>query len=182
MFDFGELKKKVGEVEEWLKREMSSIRTGRANATILDNVKVEAYGAKMSIQELANVSVADSRSLVIAPWDANIAKDIEKAILTSNLGLSVNIGDQGIRIIFPELTSERREGLLKLAKQKLEEARISLRGLRDKTWDEIQKKEKDKEISEDNRFRLKDEMQKIVNGANEKLGEDYERKEKEIKS
>ena len=182
MFNFDELKKKSGEVEEWLKKELSGIRTGRANAAILDNVKVDAYGSKMSIQELANVSVSDAKSLTIAPWDASIGKEIEKAIIASNLGLSVNISDKGLRVVFPELTSERRESLLKVAKQKSEEARISLRGLRDKTWEEIQEKEKEGGMGEDDKFRFKNDMQKIIDEANKKLDGDYERKKTEITS
>ncbi|MEK9185153.1 MAG: ribosome-recycling factor, partial [Patescibacteria group bacterium] len=110
----------------------------------------------------------------------NQTKIIEKAIISSNLGLSVNVDDRGLRIIFPELTSERREQLAKVAKQKLEEARVTLRTLRDKTWEEIQTKEKKGGMGEDDKFRLKNDMQKMVDETNKKLEELFNRKADEI--
>ncbi len=180
-FNFTNLKEKTGEVEEWLSKELSSIRTGRATPVILDSVLVEAYGSRMSIRELANISIEGEKTIRIAPWDASMSKAIEKAIVASNLGLSVAVDDKGLRIIFPELTGERREQLIKLLKQKLEEARTSVRQIREKTWDEIQNKEKEGGMSEDEKFRHKDEMQKYIDEANSKLEEIVFRKEKEIK-
>lgn len=180
MFDFTELKEKAKSVEDWLHKELSVIRTGRATPIVLDSILVDAYGSKMSIKELGTITVEDSRSVRIEPWDATLLKSIEKAIITSNLGLSVAPFERGLRLIFPELTAERRSQLVKVVGQKLEEARISLRGLRDKTWSEIQEKEKKGGMGEDDKFRFKDEMQKIIDDTNKKLEEMTAKKEIEI--
>ena len=182
MFDFGEFKNKITDLESWLQKELATIRTGRATPVILDSVLVEAYGAKMPIREIANVIVEDARSIKVEPWDVSLGKNIEKAITSSNLGLSLSPYDKGVRVIFPELTSDRREQLVKVVKQKLEEARITLRGYRDKTWNDIQAAEKQGGMGEDDKFRLKEEMQKLVDEANRKLDQMAEMKEKEIKS
>src|SRR6185312_12426247 len=115
-----------------------------------------------------------------APWDMGQAKEIEKAIMQANLGLSVGMDEKGVRVFFPELTAERRAGMVKLAKERVEEMRIALRGVRDEVWNDIQKQEKDGKMSEDDKFRAKDEMQKRVDAANKKFDEALERKEKEI--
>lgn len=182
MFDFGELKEKSREVESWLAKEFSVIRTGRAAPAILDFLQIEAYGSKMSIKELANLIVEDAKTIRIEPWDASVGKNIEKAIVSSNLGLSTAPFEKGLRIIFPELTSERREQFIKVVKQKLEEAKVSLRGLRDKTWKAIEEKEKGGSMGEDDKFRLKDEMQKIIDESGRKLEEIAAKKEAEIKT
>lgn len=181
MFNFTELKIGIKGVEEWLSEELSQIRTGRATPAILDSIQVDAYGSKMGLKELANVVVEDVRSIRVEPWDTSVGKGIEKAIITSNLGLSVSAFDKGVRIIFPELTAERREQLVKLTKQKLEEARVTLRGLRDKTWSDIQAKEKQGGMGEDDKFRLKDEMQSLIDESGKKLEEISERKVGEIR-
>jgi ribosome recycling factor len=181
MFDFTDLKTKSGEVEKWLAKELSSIRTGKATTLILDFVQVEAYGSKMAIKELANISIEDAKTIRIEPWDGAIGKSIEKAINSSNLGLSVASFEKGLRVIFPDLTSERREQFIKVARQKLEEAKVSLRALRDKTWKMIEEKEKTGGMGEDDKFRFKDEMQKIIDETNKKLEELTDRKEAEIK-
>lgn len=181
MFDFSELKTKSKDIENWLAREMSTIRTGRATLSILDFVQVEAYGGKMAIKELANMTIEDPKTVRIEPWDAAAGKNIENAITSSNLGLSVAPYEKGLRVIFPELTGERREQFMKAARQKLEEAKVSLRNLRDKTWKMIEEKEKSGGMGEDDKFRFKDEMQKIVDGAGKRLEEMTQRKEEEIK-
>jgi ribosome recycling factor len=182
MFDFGELKEKSKEVEVWLSKELSVIRTGRANSSILDFVQVEAYGSKMSIKELANITVEDAKSVRIEPWDMTVGKSIEKAISSSNLGLSVAPFDKGLRIIFPELTAERREQFIKVVKQQFEEAKVSLRNLRDKTWKAIEEKEKAGGMGEDDKFRLKEEMQKIIDASSKNMEVMAEKKEKEIRN
>ncbi len=182
MFDFSELKNKTKEVEEWLGKELSVIRTGRASSAILDFVQVEAYGSKMTIKELANITVEDARTIKIEPWDAGVGKSIEKAITSSNLGLSVAPFERGLLVIFPELTSERREQFAKVVKNQLEEARVSLRGLRDKTWKAIEEKEKQGGMGEDDKFRLKEEMQKIIDESGKRLEEMAVKKEAEIRS
>jgi ribosome recycling factor len=181
MFNFNNFKTKAAAVEEWLVKEMSFIRTGRALPSILDAVSVEAYGGRMAVKELASISVEDPRVIRVEPWDKTQTKAIEKGIQSANLGLSVNSDEKGLRVIFPELTSERREQVIKLAKNKLEESRITLRGLRDEVMKEIEAKEKEGGMGEDDKFRFKEELQKMVEALNTKLEEMFERKEKEIK-
>jgi len=182
MFDFSELKEKSKDIEKWLSKEMSVIRTGRATPAILDFVPVEAYGSKMAVKELANIIVEDAKTVRIEPWDLSIGKSIEKAINSSNLGLSVAPYEKGLRIIFPELTAERREQFVKVVRQKFEEAKISLRTLRDKAWKMIEEKEKSGGMGEDDKFRLKEEMQKIIDEVNKKMEASAGKKELEIKA
>lgn len=165
---------------EWLKREYSGLRTGRAAPAILDTVSVEAYGSKTHINALANINIEDSRTIRIVPWDASVAKALEAAIVQSNLGLSVAVDDRGLRVSFPMLTSERRTELAKVAKQKLEEARVRLRSERQKVLNDLDKKEKDGEMGEDDKNRGKTELQKLVDETNKKLEELTNKKEAEI--
>lgn len=182
LYDFSKLKNKAKEVEEWLKKEYTSVRTGMAAPALLDSVVVESYGSKMGIKELASVTIEDARSLRISPWDSSQATSIEKAISLANLGVSIRADEKGLRVLFPELTTERRASLVKVANNKLEEARISLRTARDEVWSEIQKKEREGEIGEDDKFRLKDEMQNIIDDMTKKLEMIAEKKYKEIMS
>ncbi len=179
-YNSNSFKQSLKETEEWLKREFTGIRTGRAAPAILDSIKVEAYGSDMPINQVANISIEDARMLRISPWDSSVTKSIEKAIMVSDLGLSVTVDDKGLRVIFPDLTSERRQTLIKIAKQKLEDAKVALRGEREKAIKEIDRMEKDKEISEDEKFRLKTDLQKILDDANKVLDEVFVKKEKEI--
>jgi ribosome recycling factor len=181
-YDFNPLKKKIKDVEEWLKREQMQIRTGRATPALLDNVKVESYGSMMNLNQVGSMSTEDPRTLRVSVWDTTQLKAVEKAIIAANLGVAVAVDDKGIRVSFPELTSERRVSLIKIAKEKLESARISLRKLRDETWDDIQKKEKDGGMGEDEKFRFKTEMEKLIQEGNKMLDEAATRKEKEIMS
>lgn len=179
-YNFAPFKQSLTSSEEWLKKEFAQLRTGRATPSILDGVLVESYGTRVPVNQVAGITVEDARSLRVVPWDMSQVKNIEKAITASNLGLSLAIDDKGLRAIFPELTSERRESLKRVAKAKLEEAKVAVRKERDKVWGDIQAKEKAKEIAEDDKFRLKNEMQKIVDDANKRLEEQYLRKEKEM--
>jgi ribosome recycling factor len=179
-YDFKPFEKRVKEIGERAGKELSGIRTGRAAPAILDAVLVESYGTRVPITQVATVAVEDARTIRITPWDMTNAKEIEKAITVANLGLSVGADEKGIRVAFPELTSERREQLLKLAKEKVEELRTELRAARDQVWSDIQKQEKDKTLTEDDKFRAKDEMQKRVDAANKTFDSALLRKEKEI--
>ena len=181
-YDFKAFEKRIGEIEERAGKELAGIRTGRAAPAILDGVLVESYGTRVPIMQIATVNVEDARTIRIAPWDSGHAKEIEKAITVANLGLSVGMDEKGVRVSFPELTSERRTQLLKLAKEKVEELRTELRVARDRVWSDIQKQEKDKLMAEDDKFRAKDEMQKRVDSTNKVFDAALERKEKEISS
>ncbi len=180
MYDFSQLKNKIEETKDWLKQEYQGIRTGRAAPALLDNIQVESYGTMMPLNQVANVGVEDARTLRVAPYDASQVKDIEKAVTEANLGVGISADSAGVRVTFPELTAERRDTLIKLAKDKLEEGRVSLRGARDDAWSEIQKKEQDGEMSEDEKFTNKEEMEKIIKEANDELDALLEKKEKEI--
>lgn len=175
-YDFREFKTGVEAVTEWLKKEYTGLRTGRAMPAILDSIQVEAYGSKMGINQLATVSIEDPRTLRVIPWDKDVASGIDRAIRESNLGLSVSMDSNGLRLSFPDLTAERRGMLIKLAKEKLEEARIKVRNERQKALNEITTND----AGEDEEKRLKNELQKLVDETNSKLEELNERKESEI--
>ncbi|MFH1030765.1 MAG: ribosome recycling factor [bacterium] len=167
-------------VVEHFKTEISSLKTGRATPLLVENILVESYGAKMPLKQLASISVPEPKCILIEPWDKSIAKDIEKAIVNSNTGLNPKNEGQQLRIAISPLTEEDRKNLIKILRQKEEAARISIRGLRDKAKDNIQAMEKGKEISEDERFRLKKELDEFTGDYNEKIKEIGDKKESEI--
>ena len=136
----------------------------------------------MPLNQVASVSSEDAKTLRVSPWDSSNVKAIEKALLTSDLGLSISADEKGVRASLPPLTAERRESLIKIVKEKLEGSRISLRRSRDTVWEDIQKKEQAKVFGEDEKFRLKKEMEKISDEAGKKFVELIEKKEIEIKS
>lgn len=181
-YDFTEFRSKSEGTKAWLEKEYLGVRTGRASPALLDGVQVEVYGAKSSINHVAGIGIEDARTLRVTPYDVSQTKELEKAIVDSNLGVSVGSDDRGVRVIFPELTSERRTMLQKMVKEKLEEARIALRRARDEVREDIQQKEKNKEISEDERFRFNEELQKAVDEVSKDLEKIAERKEREIAS
>ncbi len=179
-YDFSDLKKEIEQAREWLAKEFSGVRTGRATPTLLDNITIDSYGSKSQISHVAGVTTEDARTLRIAPWDKGQIKEIEKAITAANLGVSVSTDDAGLRVSFPELTGERRAMLMKVVGEKIEKAKVSMRGEREKTWNDIQDKCKEGEISEDEKFRDKEELQKLVDKGIQVLEEMEERKNKEI--
>lgn len=179
-YNFSQFKQGADGAVEWLKKEYSGLRTGRANASILDSLLVEAYGSKMPVNQVANINLDGPQSIRIVPWDASVSKSIESAIQESNLGLSVAIDDKGLRLNFPQLTGERRIELSKLAKSKLEEARVRVRNEREKVHSDLDKKEKASEMSKDDAFRAKQDLQKLVDETNKTLEELFNKKEKEI--
>ena len=179
-YNFSLLKEGIKETEEWLISELAAIRTGRATAAVFDGVRIDSYGAKVPVNHLAGLTIEDAKTVRIVPWDKGQIKEIEQAIQKANLGVSVVAASDSIRVIFPELTGERREAFVKLAKAKTEEARKRLRLVRDDVWGDIQGKEQKGEITEDEKFRFKDDMQKMVDEANKQFEEMFAKKEKEI--
>ena len=141
-YSFSQLNNKAKEVHDWLGKELCGLRSGRAAPAVLDGILVESYGAKLPIKYVAAVSVEDARTIRIVPFDASAAKEIEKAITAANIGLSVSADDRGVRAHFPELTSERRTALVKVAKEKLEGARITMRKVRDEILKDIEAEER----------------------------------------
>ena len=181
-YDFTQFKNEAARIKEWLGKEYLSLHTGRATPAVLDRVQVESYGTKQSISHVAAITTEDARSLLISPWDKTLIKEIERAIQTSDLGLSTSVSESGIRVSFPQLTAERRTTLVKVVKEKLEDARISVRKEREKVWEDIQAKEKEGAMSEDDKFQAKEELQKHVDEANRALEELTKRKEADVMS
>ncbi len=179
-YDFSKLKVGIKETEEWLSRELGGVRTGRASPSLLDGVKPEAYGVQTPLRELAAISVEDSRTLRVVPWDKSLTKTIEKGIVEADLGVGVAVDDQGLRVSFPELTADRRTQLKKLAGEKAEQAKMTLRSHRTDTMHALEAAEKEGGMGKDELARLKAEMQKMVDAGTAALLKHLEKKEQEI--
>lgn len=179
-YDFSKLKTNIKETEEWLARELSGVRTGRAAPSLLDGVKSEAYGARTPLRELASISVEDARTLRVIPWDRGLLKAIEKGITDADLGVGVSTDDQGLRVSFPELTSERRVQLSKIAGDKVEQARVTLRSHRTDALKALEAAEGAGGMGEDEVARLKGEIQKLIDASNDALAALLKKKEEEI--
>lgn len=179
-YDFSKLKQHIRDTEEWLGRELSGVRTGRAAPALLDSVKPEVYGTRTPIQQVASITVEDARSIRIIPWDKTVTKAIEKALTDADLGVSVMIDDQGLRVMFPELTAERRTMLQKLAGDKLEQARVTLRGHRTDALKELDAAEKEGGMGKDDLLRYKGELQKAIDDGTTALEALAKKKHEEI--
>ena len=165
---------------EVLKKELGTIRTGRATPALLDGVNVEYYGAPTPVTQVASVSIPESRSIVIQPWDPTIMGDIEKAILRANLGLTPTNDGKVIRISIPALTEERRKDLVKVARKYAEEGRVSLRNVRRDVNEQVKKLEKDGKISQDELHGSHERVQKLTDDFTAQVNQTIEKKEKEI--
>ncbi len=176
----GDASTRLAAIVEWLQKEFSGIRTGQANPGLLDTVRVEAYGSLLPLQQVGSVSIEDARTLRISLWDASLLRSLEKGMEVADLGVSVVADSSGVRVVFPELTSERRVQLQKLAKSKLEEARVSVRGVRDEVLKDLERRQKEGELSEDEKFAEKESVQKHVDECNRTLESLFTRKEAEL--
>jgi ribosome recycling factor len=163
-----------------LTREFASVRTGRANASLLDGVRVEAYGNLTAINLLSTVSVPDSRTIVIQPWDASQLKEIEKGIAKSELGLTPSNDGKVIRLTVPSLTEERRKQLTKTVGKFAEDARVAIRNARREANDKLKALAKDKKVSEDEERRGHDQIQKTTDRFTAKIDELARKKEQEV--
>lgn len=181
-YDFSGFKRKVADVTEHLAKELSSIHTGRASVSLLDGVGIESYGARLAIPHVATVATEDARTLRIVPWDKSNGKEIEKAINNADLGVSVSIDDAGLRVFFPPLTTERRISFTKIVRDRVEDARVSLKGEREKTKNDITAQGREGGMSEDETKRALDDLQKLVDDANNAFELSGEKKEKDILS
>lgn len=161
-------------------REFASVRTGRATPSLVEGIHVQYYGTPTLLKQLASISVPDAHLLVIQPWDPNAIPEIEKAILKSNLGINPSCDGKIIRLPLPPLSKDRREELVKLVRKMIEEGRISLRTIRHHAKEAIEKLEKDKAISEDQKFRGFQDLQKLIDKYIAKLDQILKDKEKEI--
>ncbi len=167
-------KNNLKKIEEWLSKEYGAVHTGRATPMILDSVMVESYGSRMPIKNIASVTVEDPKTLRIAPWDKSQIRLIESAINESNLGLSIISDSDGVRAIFPMLTTENRAKLVKVLKEKLEDARISVRKERQSEIDSLDG------LTEDEIKRAKEDIQKCVDETNNNLESIFDKKEKDL--
>lgn len=166
---------------EYLKQDLSAVRTNRAAPAMLENIQVEVYGAKMPLIQVANIQAPEPKMLIVEPWDRNVVKDVEKAVQSASLGLNITNEGTFLRIIMSPMTEETRNELIKVLKDKLESGRQQARGVRDDIKEKIIKAEKDKEITEDDRYRLISDLDDMTREYNEKIKEIGEKKEKEIK-
>lgn len=179
--DIDTFQTKLKDITTWLTKEFTGVRTGQASPALLDAIRAESYGAMTPLNQMCSISIEDARTLRLSAWDASVVPSIERAITEANLGVSVATDSAGLRVIFPELTSERREQLLKLAKAKLEEARVSVRSQRDDIMKSLDKQQKDGDITEDDKFTLREQVQKNVDASNTSLEQLYNQKEVELK-
>ena len=162
MSDIKEFENKMIKSLDALKEDYSTIRAGRANPHILDKIKVEYYGTPTSLQQVANISVPEARMIQIHPWESSLIKEIEKAIMVSDLGITPNNDGKVIRLIFPELTEDRRKELAKDIKKKGDNAKVAVRNIRRDATDDIKKQNKAGDISDDEAKNAEDEVQKLT--------------------
>lgn len=170
------MKKSLANLED----EYAAIRAGRANPRILDRIQIDYYGTPSPLQSVANISVPEARMIQIQPWDASLIKDIEKAILSSDLGLTPANDGKVIRLVFPELTEERRKELVKDVKKKGEEAKVAIRNIRRDANDAVKKESKANEISEDEQKQMEDRIQKLTDQFVSKIDSAIEAKSNEV--
>ena len=180
--DYSEIKEKMSKTLESLNTRLSEVRAGRANPAILNKVKINYYGTPTPINQVAGVSVPEARMIVIQPWDTSVLKDIEKAILASEIGINPNNDGKVIRLAFPELTEERRKELVKEIKKYAEESKVAVRNSRREAIDKFKAMQKEGEITEDELKQAEDEVQKITDKNTEEIDKMIEGKEKEIMS
>jgi ribosome recycling factor len=179
-YNFNTFQAAVKETEKWLHAEYANIRTGRASISFLDPVRVDAYGEMSPLANVASVGVEDAKTLRISPWDSSLIRAIEKGIISADLGISTAVDDKGIRVIFPDLTGERRLQLVKLAKTKLEEAKVQLRLARAAANDDMTTQKKDGSMTEDDVTRAKKELDAHMTSATNILDAIFTKKEQDV--
>lgn len=180
--DFTEYSKRMDKALDHLAEEFGAVRAGRANAKVLDRITVEYYGSETPLNGVATISTPDARTLVIQPWDSNLLKEIQKAIQTSELGINPQNDGKVIRLVFPQLTEERRKDLTKQVKKYAEEAKVAMRNIRRDGMDYVKKLKKDSEITEDEQKKAEKDLQDILDKYVKKADEALAAKEKELMS
>ena len=178
--DFSELESKMDKTISVFEQNLSEVRAGRANPAILNKVSVEYYGTPTPINQVAGISVPEARLIVIQPWDASILKEIEKAILASDIGINPNNDGKVIRLSFPELTEERRKELVKEVKKLAEDSKVAIRSIRRDGMDEAKAMQKNNELTEDEEQAREKEIQKLTDDYINQIDKMLEEKEKEI--
>ena len=180
MSKYPEIESKMKKTAEVLKTQLASVRAGRANAAVLDQITVDYYGVPTPIQQVASISVPDPRSLMIQPWDASVLKGIEKAILASELGINPQNDGRVIRLVFPQLTEERHKELAKQVKKYGEESKVAVRNIRRDAIDKYKKQQKASEITEDDYKDIEKDIQKLTDDYIKEVESIAEAKEKEL--
>lgn len=175
-----ELEERMNKTISFMQEEFSAIRAGRANPHVLDRITVDYYGTQTPLQQVGNVSVPEARMILIQPWDKSLLKEIEKAILTSDLGINPTNDGSVIRLLFPELTEERRKALTKDIRKKGEAAKVAVRNIRRDGADVFKKMEKANEITEDDLSDANEKLQKLTDKAVERIDKAVEVKDKEL--
>ena len=178
--DYTNLKEKMEKSISVYKEKLSEVRAGRANPAILNKVKIDYYGTPTPINQVAGVSVPEARLIVIQPWDVSVLKEIEKAILASDIGINPNNDGKVIRLAFPELNEERRKEIVKDIKKMAEEAKVAIRAIRREGIDNAKAKQKEGEITEDELKKAEDEIQKMTDKNIEEIDKILAVKEKEV--
>jgi len=180
MFDLKSHKEQFERQIKHLKDELKGLRTGRANSNFIEHILINSYGTPIPIKHVASMSIPDARTILITPWDASLSKEIEKSITQADLGVNPVNDGAGVRIVLPQLTEENRKNFAKIVGQKQEQAKINVRLIRDTIRDEIQKGEKEKEITEDEKFRLHHELDDMTKEYGRVIDALAEEKEQEI--
>lgn len=175
-----ETKERMGKTIDALKKEMQRVRTGRASANMLDSVKVDYYGTLTPLNQMASVSVPESRLITIQPWDVSALKEIEKGILKSNIGLTPSSDGKIIRISVPPLTEDRRKEIVKIVNKTCEDFKVAIRNIRRDSNEMFKEMKKEGEISEDDQFKAQDKVQAITDEHVKVIDDIYASKEKEI--
>lgn len=178
--DLNKHKPQFEKVGEHFKNEAAGIRTGRASSALVEDLTVEHYGGKYRLKELASITIPESKTILIQPWDKSALEAITKTIKNSPLGMNPVADAQSIRLVMPAFTEDRRREFIKLLKQKAEEAHIAIRRIRGEIWDDIQEQEKVGAIRESEKFKAKNDLQKLVDEYNEKIEEVEKKKEQEL--
>lgn len=177
-----ELKPKMDEVVDKFSENLKGLRVDQANASLVENLSVSYYGSKISLKQMANISIPNPNLIVIQPWDNNSLNDIVLAIENSDLGLNASSDGRAIRLVLPPMTEERRHDLGKMIHKSAEECRIVLRNLREDAWKKIRHFEEQKQITEDDRYRAEKELNKLIDDFNLKINQILDQKEKEIRT
>lgn len=180
--DYTNLKEKMEKTISVYNEKLSEVRAGRANPAILNKVKIDYYGTPTTINQVAGISVPEARLIVIQPWDASVLKEIEKAILASDIGINPNNDGKVIRLAFPELNEERRKELAKDVRKMAEDAKVAVRSIRREGMDTAKQEQKDGEMTEDELKQAENEIQKITDKSIDEIDKILETKEKEIMS
>jgi len=174
------IKPELNKVITFLEREIGKIRAGRASVSLIEDIEVDCFGQKMSLNQLSAISTPESRQILIQPWDDSYIESIQRALEKANVGVSPIVDGKNIRISLPPLSEEYRQKLIKVLSEKKEEARKTIRRWRDEVWKEIQDKTRSGEISEDNKYRAKDDLQDLVDDFNDKIDKIADKKKREI--